>query len=759
MLRRPLSLLLVLVAAPVLCAPLTVTGRVLGPDGAPLAGCPVSLTGYTDADGADPDYRCVSTTSGADGGFSLAVDGLSADEPPVVLARHPDFPVAWANAYTGLPVMLRLSGRPLACSGVVTALDGSPVPGARVHLVTLNRPLQFHWSHYKEALHGGDHEAFSAVSDAAGHFSLGNLPAGARLCLSVEAPGFARTLVSQLASGRDDVHLWLPPAARLSGLVVFAGQPVAGAWVLCHGTPHSVTSGADGSFAFEGLAPGQVKLSAELGEPALVGEYPEPLRLQRGEQKGGVVLELQRAATVTGRCLEARSGRPLAGVFLFAGSDSPASTYYSYTHSAADGTYRLRLVPGPGRVVCNGRFEHQPLYRAAQNVRAVSLQPGETQAGADLALTVEPAVQGQVLLPDGTPAAGVEVGTIARVDFGAASDAVFCARSDAGGHFALQLLARQSGSWGVLLRDQARGLAAMPFVKKAEEPLTVQLQPAAWLLTRVTTPEGQPVAGWPVEVRLGLLTGHACRVAGGTSDAEGRVRLGPLPAGVEAKLLLPEHLTPLWANAQDFEETFLKLTPGEERQVPPLLVRPQGRTLRGWVGDTAQRPLPGALVVADRAPFAAVSDARGRFELTGLALQGKVRVVAMHPSEPLFAGINIDPDGTVEPGLVPVPLRCTRMCVKGPDGKPVRAQCGESGIYRVLTLADELTTRLSACGGGNYYFADAQGLLRMDALIAGLPYEIWVTDLHHELATRELGFYVEADRDVDLGEVILPARQ
>jgi len=229
---------------------------------------------------------------------------------------------------------------------------------------------------------------------------------------------------------------------------------------------------------------------------------------------------------------------------------------------------------------------------------------------------------------------------------------------------------------------------------------------------------------------------------------------------VALKVRLADHRAHLHVNKQLLDQLSFALKVGEHRPMDDVIVEPQGRTLRGWVGDPQQRPLAGALVVGEKSPWPVVTDAQGRFELSGLPLQGKSRVIAMHPTEPLFAGINVEPDGSVEPGLVLLPLARLTMHVKKPDGTPLgTAQSGESGMTSLHMLSDELSRRLSIAGAtGNYGFSDDQGVLHMDGLVAGLSYEIWVMDRYDKFGQKTVGFYVEPGKDVDLGDVTLDAQ-
>ncbi|MCE5241234.1 carboxypeptidase-like regulatory domain-containing protein [bacterium] len=750
-----LSFLLALVVA-VSADPLVVTGVVTGPDGRPLTGCRVFAMGSTTAG----KYETATATTGADGAFDVTLPNLKPGGRCQVVACHGTLPVAWANVRPGEPVALCVQGPAAGCSGLVTDEAGTPIAGAAVRLGTLIRRYELHWSEYGRKLCCGDESPLATTTDAHGRFALGNLPDGAQAALVVRAPGYAETARRQIPAGASDVHICLLAPASISGHVLWQGRPIADALVTAEGA-EAVTTGPDGAFTFPNVAPGTRDLSARADARGLIGVSDAPVRVSPGQSVTGVVLNVQQAAIIKGRCVEAKTKRPYAGARVWDRSLTPGGVFYDNAVSAADGTYSLKAVPGESEVVCNTEWREPPLYGVAKSVQQLHLAAGQTGQAPDILIEVEPTVQGQALLPDGTPAAGIQVGTISRIDYGVAPAEFYCARTDAQGHFALQVIAGSTSlgpPWGIVVRDAARDLAAMPFPTSADKPLTVQLQPGAWLETKVVTPVGAPVPGWPVELKCG--TEHTCAIPGACSAADGTLRLGPLPAGVALRVRLADHLAHLWVNKTTWDEASFTLKAGEHRQLEPLVVEPQGRTVRGWVGDAAQHPQAGALVVGEKCPWPVVTDAQGRFELSGLPLQGKARVIAMHPTQPLFAGVSLEPDGSVEPGLVLLPPATMTVRVKQPDGTPLNtAQCGESGMESVHLISDELACRLSAAGAsGSYGFSTEGGVLRLEGLVSGLSYKIWVIDRNRKFNSQELGFYVEPGQDVDLGEVTLSAK-
>jgi hypothetical protein len=157
---------------------------------------------------------------------------------------------------------------------------------------------------------------------------------------------------------------------------------------------------------------------------------------------------------------------------------------------------------------------------------------------------------------------------------------------------------------------------------------------------------------------LGILSGFAASVI---SDADGRFRLGPFPAGTVAvqvadvSQLDPDTARSTWLCAQ-----ILTLAPGEHRQDIGFVASEPRAPLRGRVLDSAGRGLPGALVLAHLAlgggarieEAAVFTDESGAFEFTGLTA-GTHELRALHPTLGEARASGITP-GT---GNVPLTLR------------------------------------------------------------------------------------------------------
>ncbi|HET9596708.1 MAG TPA: carboxypeptidase-like regulatory domain-containing protein, partial [Anaeromyxobacteraceae bacterium] len=168
-----------------LAAGAVVEGFVLQPDGAPAGGAEVVLTGGDEA---------VSATAGSSGGFAAEVEAGTY----TVTARRGRVAGAWPSPVTvaaggrARDLVIRL-GAAAAIGGLVTAADGTPLPGAAV---AVSSP-------------GATGELAHAESDAAGRFAVEALAAGTYQ-VTVAADGWSpasRTGIALLGGERVEIAI------------------------------------------------------------------------------------------------------------------------------------------------------------------------------------------------------------------------------------------------------------------------------------------------------------------------------------------------------------------------------------------------------------------------------------------------------------------------------------------------------------------------------------------------------------------------
>jgi hypothetical protein len=154
--------------------------------------------------------------------------------------------------------------------GTVLA-EGKPVPGAEVHIGR----LVFGNGTSSNAQFGPMGSSTKHdTTDASGAFLLSGFPEG-DITIVADHPTFGRSRSLRLPTvmpGQTELTLVLEPFGSLAGVLRQAGKPIEGVFVTCQSTTtpgalYSVSSGADGAYRFDRLAPDVYKVSATVGMP------------------------------------------------------------------------------------------------------------------------------------------------------------------------------------------------------------------------------------------------------------------------------------------------------------------------------------------------------------------------------------------------------------------------------------------------------------------------------------------------------------
>lgn len=378
-----------------------ITGTVTHDEDGPLADAELTLF--------DVDGRVVATTtSGADG--SYAFEGIAATagytvevRPPGAPAGEPGYVVAGpatlpADLLTTDATAVDFVVRdivPAAVSGFVTTPGGEPVPGA---VVTLT---------------GTDDVERTATSDSTGAYVIDAVPVGEHTFSVVPPAGYGVVSVPDpidVPAGSEepivDQDVVLQPAASVSGTVTAGAQPVPGATVTITGPGgSSVLTGADGSYSFEMLPPGEYEVTVVVPE----GYSPDGPITQEvtvgATDVADVDFALQRPGAVGGAITDG-DGNPVAGVTITLTGPGGEAT----TTTDAAGNYLFDEVPSgeyTATIVVPEGFEAELTSWTVTITNA-----GEQRLDLDfalLAVPVEVPVSGTVTDAGGEGVPGVEI--------------------------------------------------------------------------------------------------------------------------------------------------------------------------------------------------------------------------------------------------------------------------------------------------------------------------------------------------------------
>lgn len=369
-----------------------------GPDGTVLA----TTTSGDDGSYAFPGYAAAPGYAVELTALPAAVDafpfGLVPSGPRVVTG------VDLSSADAGIDLAAR-EVVPIAVSGTVRDVDGVPVPGVTVTLTpvgggtpvtaTTSARGEFVLDDVGWDVEGGLPQEWEfALADLPDGYTVESLPANVTVDVGQEAP----------STGNDAV-VAAPPS--LSGTVTAGGAPVAGAVVTVTGPggTRTVPTAADGTYAVDGLVPGEHTVGVEVP----FGYTPDGPTARTvtvdADDVADVDFALARPGAVGGVVTDA-GGAPVPGATVTV--DGPDGAVELVTD--ADGAYFLDgLVPGAYAValtVPDG-------YTASTTERAVTLTAaGENRLDQDFAVAQDAgpvAVSGTVTDEEGYSVPGARV--------------------------------------------------------------------------------------------------------------------------------------------------------------------------------------------------------------------------------------------------------------------------------------------------------------------------------------------------------------
>jgi hypothetical protein len=293
----------------------SIEGTVRDPAGAPVGGARVC--GFADSEELPPDATrdpfCA--ISERDGRYRLAellparyrVHAHAAGFTPGTyrtpgMTRRQERGIRLPAGETRAGIDIALGAGGVEVLGVVKDIGGGPVGGATVYVRA-------------GARFGRRGATATTESDADGQFRV--WVAAGPIHVQAEADGYAGGEMEAVAPGQL-VEVLLTPESVLAGRVIETegAAPVPGALVTVGGDPWSgddtswatALTDADGRFRLSRLAPARYKPTASA--PGRYGEAAESVLLGLGQTVEDVVIEVHRAAVVTGRIVLADGETP-----------------------------------------------------------------------------------------------------------------------------------------------------------------------------------------------------------------------------------------------------------------------------------------------------------------------------------------------------------------------------------------------------------------------------------------------------------------
>jgi hypothetical protein len=346
-------------------------------------------------------------------------------------------------------------------------------------------------------------------------------------------------------------------------------------------------------------------------------------------------------------------------------------------------------------------------------------------------------------------------------------------KTDQNGRFDLTPSVNSGLPAGALLlaRLPEEGLVGTGFPDKAAGPVEIVLARGAYLTAKVGDTSGQPLAGVEVCPSFAKDREHSGGLPSARSDEQGRLVLGPLPAGKISLELDPRQIMQTVDDSWDHLSVIVH--PGDRKELPPLTLNPQGITVSGVVVDAQQKPVAGALVYGSNFLFSAgvtEADAEGHFRLSGLPPRGSI-LLAVDPLQPLFAVAEFAPQGPALPPLCLRPLGAITGQVVDEAGKAmtgVRVYISEDSpaAFMGIEWGMDAYERLAVAGGemtplnGKPYqdpTSDQEGKWKLTGLLPGkylVKFGAYRDDYPDSSATAE----IKGGDTVDVGRIVLRGR-
>ncbi|MFQ6099053.1 MAG: carboxypeptidase regulatory-like domain-containing protein, partial [Armatimonadota bacterium] len=308
-----------------------------------------------------------------------------------------------------------------------------------------------------------------------------------------------------------------------------------------------------------------------------------------------------------------------------------------------------------------------------------------------------------------------------------------------------------------------RGLAEAAVVDNMDEPVQMQLTQGGYLVGRVEDLAGKPLGGVGVQALIVTGGGDAEDCLRANSSDGGEFRLGPLPAGrplrvssYQAYLMAVDWP---WADLGN-----VILGPGDELELPVLVLKPEGESIEGRVLGPDGAPVAGAAVAASEsvsgdAPHT-TTDTDGRFRLTRLRTRGDVWLLAFLPERDLYAAVQVAADVAFAPDIVLAPLGKANGSIFKAGGEALantKIMVWPPGL-QAFGLADlGLPRNITKMGPeAQTVETDADGGWEVEDLVAGMEYEIAVAAPDHPHAFRRISSFEAAGGEVvEVGDTFL----
>jgi RNA polymerase sigma factor (sigma-70 family) len=528
-----------------------VRGRVIDPDGKPLAGAALSLwTG-----GAK---RALRQTTNADGRFRATLRQADLQRPATLVATAEGYGPDWAELPSPLPtdheVVLRLVRDDVPISGRLLNLEGRGIAGVEVRVRRVEKradsgdlaavvATKQKWAR-GDYVNGPDLKSLAAAAlpaaasvttDAEGRFRLSGFGRERVVHLTIQSktiePIYVEALtrtgpVEGLYSGNENDTVYgatfervIPPGKSIVGTVreKGTGKPLAGITVSCGRC--AAKTDAEGHYRIDGP-----RKRNEYSVTAYAVPYLDVTKSNIADTPGfepvKVDFELERGLALRGRVLDKATGKPVAATLTYlAFADNPHLKTVSGLgpggQTRDDGSFAFTALSGPGVLaVLADEDDYLKVAPAAdwKLVPGINWVPGvahafvridpseKDAASATFDIRLEPAAKigAEVVGPDGKPLSGYYAAGLT----GSARNNVSWMTPHGSPSFTVRGLDVRGSCTVVVCSSDGKLGKALVVRGDEREPVPVRLEPFSSVTGRVVDDAGRPLSG--VHVRAVL---------------------------------------------------------------------------------------------------------------------------------------------------------------------------------------------------------------------------------------------------------------
>lgn len=617
----------------------TITGRVLGPDGQPVATAKVLILTRQ-----GPQL----VESGADGRFTKEIDLSGVPEryrSNIMLAAYkPGFAPAQAEKQ-GAEFILKLS-EAYTATGMLVDDTGAQLADVSVSLqgIILDKESRKYIYTLPFAK-----EFFTVRSDANGHFTFHDVTKQGQLVIAISDPRFVQDMLTLNIAPADkpEKPLVLHHAGSISGrLLTPDKQPAAGvklttfAQIQQSNATLEVISGADGAVLLGGLRAGSYLLKVE--DPGAHWVLPPLCEVTVKAKETTALGDLVLAAggIIDGTVTDFETGKPLPGIALYCESPQEQGVSFAGHRVEADKDGKFRFCLQPGKQFLRLAIPVDGYTRRTQDTETLTLKAGETTT-VNFRMSKGLTVSGVLVDEAGKPAAkavvelhilcgqcGVEGcynDVTTRITSGA--DGSFTNTGVTLGKAIFTLPDRgepdMPAEWDVVKQD--------PITLPAAAPLRVVLKHVTLcaLTGKVVDRKQQPVAGAQVQCNVLITRNGAGNIntVTGVTDATGAYHIEKLRPDVKLSL------TGVTKDGYKLVSVGEVTAANGQFTATDTLVTACTGTVAGTVTGAEGKPLAGAIVVSleGGGEQRVKSDAQGAFTLSAQP-EGDITVLAVTPT-------------------------------------------------------------------------------------------------------------------------------